>query len=135
MYREIGFHALDHEILTNRLELIANVRVISFCTPFPLKEFEGLFKDFGRSDDAGIGGCGEAEVRSFKDLGSAYKRFIIGQSRILVIRIPLPSEKKFWADGIFLSVWWVGGRGVGGLRLKRQSARREHNPEYPLSGE
>ena len=111
MYREIGFHALDHEILTNRLELIANVRVISFGTPFPLKEFEGLFKDFGRSDDAGIGGCGEAEVRSFKDLGSAYKRFIIGQSRILVIRIPFRAKKN---SGLTVSFFLCGGLGGGG---------------------
>ena len=78
LYREIGFHALDHEILTNGLELIANVGVIALGTPFLLEEFEGLFKDFGGSNDAGIGRCGEAEIGSFKDLGAAYEWFIIG---------------------------------------------------------
>jgi hypothetical protein len=33
---EIGFDALDHEILTDRLELVANVRVVSLSTPFVL---------------------------------------------------------------------------------------------------
>lgn len=74
---EIGFDTLDHEILANGFELIAYVRIITFGTPFLFQEFEGFVEDFGGTDDAWVGGGGEAEVRPFEDLGTAYERLII----------------------------------------------------------
>lgn len=55
---KVSFDSLDHEILTYGLELIAYIRIISFGTPLLLEEFEGLFEDFGGTDDAGVGGGG-----------------------------------------------------------------------------
>ena len=58
LHCKVSFNSLDHEVLANGLELIAYVGVISFGTPLLLEEFEGLFEDFGRTDDAGVGGGG-----------------------------------------------------------------------------
>ena len=58
LHSKVSFNSLDHEVLTNGLELIAYVGVISFGTPLLLEEFEGLFEDFGGTDNAGVGGGG-----------------------------------------------------------------------------
>lgn len=74
---KVGFDTLDHEILADGLELVADVRVVSLCTPFPFEEFEGLGEDLRGADDGGVGGCGKAEVRSFEDLGTAYEGLVV----------------------------------------------------------
>ena len=55
---KVSFDSLDHEILTNGLELITYVGIISFGTPLLLEEFEGLFEDFWGTNDAWVGGGG-----------------------------------------------------------------------------
>jgi hypothetical protein len=74
---EIGFDALDHEILADGLELVTDVRVVTLGTPFFLEEFEGLGEDLRGPDDGGVGGCGQAEVWSFEELGTACEGFVV----------------------------------------------------------
>ena len=74
---KVGFDALNHEVLADGLELVADVRVVALGTPFFLEQFERLGEDLGGPNDGGIGSGGEAEIRPFEDLGTAYEGFVV----------------------------------------------------------